>query len=96
MPQFAPEGIGSGHPANEIADFPRHRWPTTLGSAFPRPVVLETLPVPANHGLGLDDDQAVPPFAPGSSEPEPEDAVLGSQARAFGLSVKDDELLAQG
>ena len=52
--------------------------------------------VPANHGLGLDDDQAVPPFAPGSSEPEPEDAVLGSLARALGLSVKNDELLAQG
>ena len=30
-------------------------------SALPSPVVLEALPVPPDHGLGLDDDEAFSP-----------------------------------
>jgi hypothetical protein len=80
---------------NQIADFGVDRGPTTFVSAFPGPVVLEALPVPADHGRGLDDDEAFSPSIPGTSQPEPEDAVLGFQPWASALSVEDDELLAE-
>ena len=52
--------------------------------------------MPANHGLGLDDDQAVPPLAPGSGQPEPEDAVDLSKPRPSNPSPEDVQLLAEG
>ena len=61
-------------------------------SALPSPVVLEALPVPPDHGLGLDDDEAFSPPVPGSGQPKPEDAVLGFLPWTFGPSVEDDEL----
>ena len=64
-------------------------------SALPNPVALETLPVPPDHSGGLDDDDSFSPSIPGPSQPEPEDAVLGFQPWASGVSVEDDELLAE-
>ncbi len=95
-PGSAPQRVGPGHFANQIADLGVNRWPATLVSALPSPVVLEALPVPADPGRGLDDDEAFSPSIPGPSQPEPEDPVLGFQPWAFGFSVEDDELLAKG
>ena len=94
-PGSAPQRVGPRHPANQISDLGVDRWPATFVSALPGPVVLEALPVPPDHGRGLDDDEAFSPSIPGPSQPEPEDAVLGLQPWASGLSVEDDELLAE-
>ncbi len=94
-PRSTPEWIGPRHLANQVAHLGVNRWPTTFVSALPSPVVLETLPLPSDHGRGLDDDEAFAPSIPGPSQPEPEDAVLGLQPWASALSVEDDELLAE-
>ena len=52
--------------------------------------------VPGHHGGGFDDDEALSPSIAEPSEPEPEDAGLGSQPRGGVASpVEDDELLAE-
>ena len=74
-PGGTPQRIGQRHPANQIADLEEDGWSTTLVSALPGPVKLEALPVPADHGRGLDDDEAFSPSIPGPSEPEPKGAA---------------------
>ena len=95
-PWSAPQGIGTRHSANQFSDLQGNCWPATFVSALPSPVVLEALPVPADHGGGFDDEEAFSPPIPGPSQPEPEDAILGFQPWTSGLSVQHDELLAQG
>ena len=60
----SPEWIGAGHAADEIPDLTRHRWSPTPSAALPRPVVLEALSVPADHGLRLHHNECVPPAIP--------------------------------
>src|SRR5467141_2973443 len=61
----APEGIGEGHGADELGDL-RIDGRTT-GSTAPRlpvPERAEALPVPANHGLRLNDMERLAPPCP--------------------------------
>jgi hypothetical protein len=65
-----PELILGGHPPDEFAYFARHS-----GSAAPHaasretlPVEAETGPVPADHGVGLHDDQELSPARPDAPE----------------------------
>ena len=82
--------------ADHAADLRCDCRPATFVSALPGPVVLEALPVPADHGRGLDNDQGVPPSVPGADEPEPEDAVSSSEPRPPDLPSEHDQLLAEG
>ncbi len=52
--------------------------------------------MPANHGLGLHEDQGVLPVRPPTAERDPECAVRFGQLGAFGLAVHNGELLSQG
>jgi hypothetical protein len=44
-----------------VADVLRNSWPTSLRLPFPKQ--LETLAMPADQGLGFDDDQGLFPIA---------------------------------
>src|SRR5882724_2547311 len=79
----APEGIGEGHGADELRDLRIDGW--TTGSTAPRlpvPERAEALPVPANHGLRLNDLERFTPPCPPLREPHPEDAVEETEPRS--------------
>lgn len=54
----SPEFVVGCHFANECLDFGLYRWPTLPSfPALPCPENSESLPVPANDGIGLHDDE---------------------------------------
>src|SRR2546425_3878761 len=92
----APEGVGEGHGADELGDL-RIDGRTT-GSNSPRlpvPERAEALPVPANHGLRLNDMERFAPPYPPLREPQPEDAVEETDPRSLGAAAEQGELLSQ-
>jgi len=92
----APEGIGEGHGADELGDL-RIDGRTT-GSTAPRlpvPERAEAPPVPANHGLRLNDMERFAPPCPPLREPHPEDAVEETDPRSLGAAAEQGELLSQ-
>ena len=60
------------------------------------PVEAETLAVPADHGLGLDEDQYFLPARPEPVERDPEGAVKGCEPRRGSALGVGGELLAKG
>jgi hypothetical protein len=52
--------------------------------------------MPADHGLGLHEDQGVLPVWPQTRKRDPECAVPLGQIGAFGLALQNGQLLSQG
>ncbi len=52
--------------------------------------------MPADHGLGLDDDQCFAPSGPEALEKHPENAVCRPHARAGFLELENGDLLTEG
>ena len=52
--------------------------------------------MPADHGVGLDDNQDVRPSEPKSTKGNPKKPVTPLQSRTWPFSFEDDDLLAQG
>jgi hypothetical protein len=72
-----------------------------LGSAAawpgsPTPIETEAGAVPADHGLGLDDDQDVGPAGPKVAEGGPEASVQGVQYGPRPLAFEHGDLLTEG
>ena len=59
-------------------------------------VEAEALAVPADHGLGLDDDQDFPPARPELVECDPEGAIQGGELGSGAPLGVGRELLAKG
>jgi len=93
----APERIGFGYLADELPDFCRDAaldWATR--ARLPLPEQAEPGPVPADHGVWLDNDKHVRPARPEARQNEPEGTVALAQARAAGCALEVGQLLAQG
>jgi hypothetical protein len=56
-------------------DLLRDSWPAATGPGTPAPVQPKTGPVPADDGVGLDDDEDVGPAGPAAAEGRPEEPV---------------------
>src|SRR5260370_10720937 len=92
----APEGIGEGHGTDELGDLRIDgRTTGSTGSRLPVPERAEALPVPANHGRRLNDMERFAPPCPPLREPDPEDAVEGTDPRSLGAAAEQGELLSQ-
>src|SRR3989442_700085 len=92
----APEGIGEGHGADELGDLRIDgRTTGSTASRLPVPERAEALPVPANHGLRLNDMERFAPPCPPLREPQPEDAVEETDPRSLGAAAEQGELLSQ-
>src|SRR5207253_5321041 len=66
----APEGIGEGHGADELDDLGIDgRTTGSIASRLPVPERAEAPPVPANHGLRLNDMERFAPPCPPQREP---------------------------
>ena len=72
------------------------RWTSGSLPALPGPVELEALAMPADHGLGLHDEEGVLPVWSQTAEGDPECAVSLGQLGAFGLALHNGQLLSQG
>ena len=62
----------------------------------PAPIETKAGAVPADHGLGLDDDQDVGPAGPKVAEGGPEESVQGVQYWPRPLAFEHGELLTEG
>src|SRR2546428_13004699 len=92
----APEGVGEGHGADELGDLQIDgRTTDSTASRLPVPERAEALPVPANHGLRLNDMERFAPPYPPLREPHPEDAVEETDPRSLGAAAEQGELLSQ-
>jgi len=64
-PRCAPERVGQAHPSNQGSGLRVYLRPSSAAiSALPSPVQPESLPVPADDGLGLHDHERVLPMTP--------------------------------
>src|SRR6266436_1359748 len=92
----APEWVGEGHGADELGDLQIDgRTTGSTASRLPAPERAEALPVPANHGLRLNDLERLVPPCPPLREPQPEDAVEETDPRSLGAAAEQGELLSQ-
>ncbi len=91
-------GVGLVHLTDELSDFVGDRRPARrIRSALPTPVEAETLPVPAEDGLRLDEDESATPSGPELGEPDPHESIGGPKqdAPSRALALEDEELMAQ-
>ena len=96
MAARSPERIGEGHGADELGDLRIDGRATgSIASRLPAPERAEAPPVPANHGLRLNDMERFAPPCPAPREPHPEDAVEETDSRSLGAAAEEGELLSQ-
>ena len=92
----SPSRVLAGDSTDERPDLRIDRWTSASVSALPGRVEPEALAMPADHGLGLHDDQGVLPVRQQTRERDPECAVRFLQLGAFGLALHNGQLLSQG
>ena len=85
------------HPSDELSEL---LWdPGTadpFGSGYQPPEQPEALALPADHRIGLDDDEGVGPVVPGVAKEHPEYPIRRSQSGSGVPLLEDGRLLAQG
>jgi len=91
-----PERIGVHHGADEVrklrADGRSTRSPP---SGLPGPESAKALPMPANHGLGANDVERLPPACPPPREPNPKRAIEAPEPRSLRAVAEQSELLPE-
>jgi len=96
-PHAPPAGVLASEALNEQSELWGEAWPTrSAASALPGPVASLASAVPADYGVGLDEDERGAPGRPDPREPRPEQAVRGREARSPGRASEHSELLPQG
>jgi len=85
----SPSRVLAGHATDERPDLRIDRWPSASVSALPGPVKPEALAVPADHGLGLHEDESALPVWPQAAECHPEYAVRFGELGALGLAPQN-------
>jgi len=68
----SPFGILCRQTPNERARLLRHFGPPSAANRSPTPIAPETSAMPAHHGLGLHDEQCIPPSGPKPAQASPE------------------------
>jgi hypothetical protein len=94
----SPGRVLDDHTEDEFAQFfadafSSHLVPMTRK---PRPIQLESCPMPANDGLRLDEDQRPSPSRPKPPQDHPEQFVRRSESRLRVLLFQDSALLPKG
>ena len=82
--------------ADQLSHFLRYARLCGPASGKSSPVETEALAMPADHGLGLDNDQDFLPARPEPVEHDPEGAIKGCEPRSGSRLGVDRELLAKG
>jgi hypothetical protein len=85
------------HLKDELSDLVGDRWPAwPVRSALPTPVEAKTLPVPAEDGLRLNEDESATPSGPDLREVGPQESIGGPKrdAPSRALALENEELMA--
>src|SRR5260370_25222933 len=92
-----PSGVVSHHTGDEFAQRFRRRLSAGLKAPArdPLPVHLESGAMPAYDGLGLDNEQRLFPSRPAPPQGDPEEPVMGAEARARMLRRKGSKRLTK-
>ena len=94
-PRRAPIRVLRGHALDQSANLLGDPRPATARVRAPAPVKTETSAVPADHGLGLHDDQCVPPARPEAAERAPEQPVERVQGQTRPFPFQNGDLLSE-
>jgi hypothetical protein len=81
---------------DKLSHFSRDARPSGPASRKGSPVEAEALAVPADHGLGLEDDENLFPSRPEPEQSNPESAIKGCEPRPGSRLGVGGELLAKG
>ena len=88
-------GILHGEPRNQFLHFGREAWSAGTPLRDPPPINPESLAVPPDHRLRLDDNQGFPPAGPEPMDCNPEGPIELSKPGPVPLGV-NSQLLAKG
>jgi hypothetical protein len=91
----APEQVLAGQLLDQVNGLERELGLRTLGPGFAFPEQTQAYAMPAQEVFGLDNQEGVFPVGDTAGEQQQPEAVAAIQVRAFDLTGKDDELLAQ-
>jgi hypothetical protein len=96
-PGRTPHCVVPRHPADQIADLPRHCRPTRLApSRLPCPEKPKPFAVPTDDGLRPDDYQGVTPARPKARQDDPENPIRHPKWWPGSFPFQDSYLLAEG
>jgi hypothetical protein len=92
----APGRVVASHAPNERLDFlGQWRTPDPFCPGLPAPPQAETLLVPADDSLWLNDDECGTPIGPPLRQTDPKEPVASAQVWPWALSAEDSQLLTQ-
>jgi hypothetical protein len=96
-PRRTPQRVGLRQSLNQPANLALDRRPPNSSrfTGQTSPVPAKTLPLPAHHRVGMDDEQSLPPVLPHHRDRHPEPAVSPDQPWTLLLALVDGELLTQ-
>lgn len=80
--------------SNELNQWPVNGRSAGL-SAFPTPIVLKSLAMPADDGFRFDDDQRFLPFSEDLGQPDQKKTILRLEFGPFDRLLTDNQLLPQ-
>ena len=96
-PRGTPGRVLSSHLANEVAQLAVDAGPARAPWArSPSPEQAEAQSMPANHGVGLHDDEDICPPRPEPAKEDPEEPVRGRQPGPRPPLREDGDLLTEG
>jgi hypothetical protein len=95
-PRCTPEGIRSGHLANEGPHHGDEARSAGTRLRPPPPVPAESLAMPPDHGRGLHEHEGIPPVRPAPTQAHPEEPIDGAEPRAVIGSGQQFQLVPKG
>ena len=95
-PWCSPRGVLGGHVANQSTDFGRRRGASRPpATGLPSPIPSKAFAMPANNGVGPDDDQDIPPSWPQAAKRYAEDTIGRPHPWSRPFGREDRKLLAE-
>ena len=94
-----PQWIRHYHLKNQSTNIVGDRRPSppvALRPGEPSPESSKSISLPTNDGVGLDENQDVPPVLPHLGQTDPEEPIQSCQQGSLSLSAIGGELAAQG
>ena len=93
-----PQRVGGCHLKNQAANFVGERWPSPLTALWPgesAPEPSKSFSLPADDGVGLNEDQRIPPVLPDLGQAYPKQPIHPGQHRPFSFSPIGGQLTPQ-
>ena len=91
----APVGIVLGQASDQIPDFLRDPGSAAARTGSPPPVETKASTMPADDGLGFDNQEDIGPARPEAAESHPKQPVASLQWRPRSMAFEHGDLLAQ-